>query len=51
MATQVRCSKWGRISAASELRHTVADRFNRVRVIGWVVVALLAAWVVWSVLR
>lgn len=51
MATQVRCSRCGRTSAASELRYTVADRFSRARVLGWAIVALFFAWVLWSLLR
>ena len=51
MATQVRCNNCGRVSAASELRHTVADRFNRARVVGWAVAAALSVWVLWSFLR
>jgi hypothetical protein len=51
MATQVRCSSCGRVSAASDLRHTAADRFNRARLVGWVVAAVFAGWVLWSLLR
>jgi hypothetical protein len=51
MATQVRCSNCGRVFAASELRHTVADRFQRAQVVVWVVAAVFAAWVPWSLLR
>jgi ribosomal protein S26 len=31
MATQRRCDNCGRVSAASDLRHTVADRFSATR--------------------
>jgi hypothetical protein len=31
MATQRRCSNCGRVSAARDLRYTVADRFNTTR--------------------
>ena len=51
MATQVRCNACGRVSAASELRHTVADRFNEPRIAAWVAAAAFAAWVLWSLLR
>jgi ribosomal protein S26 len=51
MATQVRCSNCGRVFAASELCHTVADRFQRAQVAVWVVAAVFAAWVLWSLLR
>jgi hypothetical protein len=47
----VRCSNCGRVFAASELRHTVADRFQRAQVAVWVVAAVFAAWVLWSLLR
>lgn len=51
MATQVRCSKCGRISAANELRYTVAARFNRTRLVLWVLAAAFLAWVLWLLLR
>jgi hypothetical protein len=40
MATQVRCSRCGRVSAASDLRYTVADRFLPSRPMWW----LTAGW-------
>ena len=44
MSTQVRCDACGRVSAASELRPTVADRFR----IHWIVlVAAAVGFVVW----
>jgi hypothetical protein len=45
MATQRRCDNCGRVSAASDLRHTVADRFNTTRLLLWVVAAAFLAWV------
>jgi hypothetical protein len=45
MATQRRCDNCGRVSAASDLRYTVADRFNTTRLLLWVVAAGLLAWV------
>ena len=39
MATQVRCDACGRVSAAGDLRHTVADRFH----VRWVAVGIAAA--------
>ena len=44
MATQRRCSKCGQVSAASDLRYTVADRFVGTRAITWIAVAVLAVW-------
>jgi len=44
MSTQVRCDACGRVSAASELRPAVADRFR----IHWIVlVAAAVGFVVW----
>jgi len=51
MATQVRCSSCGRISAASELRHTIADRFNPWGAILWVLAVVLLTWALWSFFR
>jgi hypothetical protein len=45
MATQRRCDTCGRLSAASDLRYTVADRFKTPRLLLWVVAAALLAWV------
>jgi len=45
MATQVRCNNCGRVSAASDLRYVVADRFNTTRVLVWTVVVALLAWI------
>ncbi len=42
MATQVRCDNCGRISAASDLRVVVADRFVPRRVWPWFLVAAVA---------
>lgn len=39
MATQVRCNACGRVSAASDLRYSVADRFRPKRLVLWLVVA------------
>lgn len=52
MATQVRCTACGRLSAASDLRTDVADRFTKphlaLRIVG---VALLLGVAVWLFLR
>jgi hypothetical protein len=44
MATQRRCDNCGRVSAASDLRYTVADRFSTTRLLLWVVAAAFLAW-------
>jgi len=44
MATQVRCDNCGRLSAASDLRHTAAPHFARSRVVLWLVAAGLLVW-------
>lgn len=44
MSTQVRCTACGRISAAGDLRHTVAERYRTEWVVVAVVVAVLIAW-------
>jgi hypothetical protein len=41
MATQVRCDSCGRVSAASDLRHLVADRFRPTRLLLWLVAAAI----------
>ena len=46
MATQRRCDNCGRVSAASDLRYIVADRFKTSRRLLWVVVAAAVVWVV-----
>jgi endogenous inhibitor of DNA gyrase (YacG/DUF329 family) len=45
MATQMRCNQCGRVSAASELRRTVADRFAPMHTVLWVLAAAFLAWV------
>jgi hypothetical protein len=50
MATQRRCDNCGRVSAASDLRHTVADRFNSARLLLWIVAATFLAWVLMRLL-
>lgn len=47
MATQVRCDRCGRVSAASEQRHTVADRFQPSRAVLWGLATAFLAWVLW----
>ncbi len=37
MATQVRCDKCGRLSAAGDLRHTAAKGVNASRLLLWIV--------------
>jgi len=49
MATQVRCNACGRVSAASDLRHSVADRFRPKRLVLWLLVAGVLLWAFTSV--
>ena len=52
MATQRRCDHCGRVSAASDIRPAVADRFKRSHQLLWMVVAALMAWgLVWLFAR
>jgi len=45
MATQVRCDRCGRVSAASDMRHTAAaEQFKPSRLLLWLVVAAFLAW-------
>lgn len=48
MATQVRCPRCGRVSAASDLRVVVADRFALKTVLPWLLLVaaaiMLLAW-------
>lgn len=43
MATQVRCEHCGRLSAASDLRVVVADRFVLKKVLVWLALAAVLA--------
>jgi hypothetical protein len=45
MATQVRCDKCGRLSAASDLRHTAAGGFKASRLLLWLAAAVFLVWV------
>ena len=48
MATQVRCDKCGRLSAASDLRHMAAEGFKASRLLPWfVAIALVVCILVW----
>ena len=48
MATQVRCEKCGRVSAASDVRHTAADGSKGSRLLPWLVaMALIVCVLVW----
>jgi hypothetical protein len=49
MATQVRCNACGRVSAASDLRHSVADRFRPRRLVLWSLIAALLLWALTAV--
>jgi hypothetical protein len=52
MATQVRCGKCGRVSAASDLRVAVADRFLPKKALTWFLVAIVAlSALAWLLLR
>ena len=44
MATQSRCGTCGRVSAASELRYSGADRFEGAHILLWAVVVVLLSW-------
>lgn len=44
MATQVRCAACGRVSAASDLRHSVVDRFHPKRLALWLLGAAVLLW-------
>lgn len=44
MATQVRCNACGRVSAASDLRHSVVGRFRQKPLVLWLVVAAALLW-------
>lgn len=50
MATQVRCEKCGRVSAASELRHGAAGRIKPSRLVLWLLLAALSGWLVFRFL-
>jgi len=48
MATQVRCDKCGRLSAASDLRHAAAEGLKASRLLAWfVAIALVVCVLVW----
>lgn len=49
MATQMRCNACGRVSAASDLRQAVADRFRPRRLLPWLLVAAVLLWAFASV--
>ena len=46
MATQVRCDKCGRLSAASDLRHTAAGGFKTTHWLLWLVGVACFVWLV-----
>jgi hypothetical protein len=46
MASQVRCEKCGRVSAASELRRGAAGPIKRSRLLLWLLLAALSGWLV-----
>jgi len=46
VSTQIRCMAWGRLSAASDLRHATADRF---RVASLMLLVLGVAALLWAV--
>jgi endogenous inhibitor of DNA gyrase (YacG/DUF329 family) len=45
MATQVRCDKCGRVSAASDLRYSAAAHFKPIRLLLWLVAGAFLVWV------
>lgn len=51
MATQVRCNQCGRLSAASDLRLAVADRFTPKRALPWLLVVAAVSALGWLLLR
>jgi membrane protein required for beta-lactamase induction len=51
MATQVRCKRCGRISAASDMRPGVAENSMTPRAAVWLVAAALVVWAVVQLLQ
>ena len=49
MATQVRCDACGRVSAASDLRYSTADRLRPTRLLLWLFAASVLLWVLAAV--
>jgi len=48
MATQVRCDKCGRLSAASDLRHSAAEDFKASRLLLWLIaIAFVVCVLIW----
>lgn len=46
MATQVRCAKCGRVSAASDLRTEAADKLTKPHLAMWILGVAFVAWAV-----
>jgi len=51
MATQVRCGKCGRVSAASDLRTDTADKLTKPHLALWIVGVVAVLWVLVELLR
>jgi predicted RNA-binding Zn-ribbon protein involved in translation (DUF1610 family) len=47
MATQMRCTSCGRMSASSSLRHAVADRFRAAQLLLAFASVVFLAWALW----
>ncbi len=45
MATQVRCDKCGRVSAASDLRYAAVEHLTPLRLLLWIVAGAFLIWV------
>ena len=50
MATQVRCDNCGSLSAASDVRHSAADRVKPSRILLWLAAAAVLVWVLMQLL-
>ena len=46
MATEVRCAKCGRISAASDMRTDTADNLTKPHLVLWIVGVVVVVWAV-----
>jgi hypothetical protein len=51
MATQVRCAKCGRVSAASELRTDIAGKLMKPHLALWIVGVVVVVWAVVELLH
>jgi endogenous inhibitor of DNA gyrase (YacG/DUF329 family) len=51
MATQVRCAKCGRVSAASDLRSDTADKLTKPHLALWIVGVVVVVWAVFELMQ